>query len=237
MWMNVARHLRLFAGLFMDTLTRIHRRRTDTDRSIKMGHRTEALELRAMLSADTGLLDPRDLPDFQTNDETQQITVVDGAGDHTTKEIPLGRGMPQSSRRRVKLNLTGQYSVPTALGTVELTVTQKRKKIAGEADAGNLNLSQVLNLSLPIPIPLTVPPISFKGTFKKGMLNLDYQTTVRLPVLGTPLFLIAGTIQGRIDLSQGFVGRLTAGVNGNQLYETNFILPLSSLPRFPARIA
>lgn len=131
----------------------------------------------------------------------------------------------QHQRKRFRINLSGEYAIPTPAGQVDLIVQQHGKKVGGTADLNDLDLTTLANLPFPLPIPIDVPPVEFKGTFKKMMLNIDFVSQVNLPVIGTPLFTVTGNITAQVQFT-GLVGHLTVNIGDNQVISTDFTTPL-----------
>lgn len=149
------------------------------------------------------------------------------AGDISTA---ASRSVEQHQGKRLRIDLSGQWSIDTPAGPLQLTIQQRGKRIRGTADLADVDLGGLLNLPIPIPIPIVIPPVAFKGTFKKLTLDIDFATQINLPIIGTPLFAITGNITAHVQLGTGLVGHLIVSVNGRQALSTDFTTPLPTLP-------
>lgn len=131
--------------------------------------------------------------------------------------------------KKFKLNLTGDWAIDTPAGRVNLSTQQHGKRIRGTANLDNFNLASLLNSPVPLPVEIDVPPVEFKGKFKKGVLNVNFETLIPLPISAIPPFKVTGNITAQVNLLTGITGHLIVNVNGNQVLSTDFTSPLPSL--------
>lgn len=202
-----------FGTIGFGQLRKHPRRRTAHPTWQLVGMRGECLESRQLLSA---------------------VSVAEDAPvacEVANESQPAVEKVPHHGRKKLGIDLSGQWSIRTAVGPLDLQTEQRGKKIKGRADLADVDLSSLLDLPIPLPIPVQVPPVTFKGKFKNLTLNLDFETQIDLPILGTSLFTVTGNITAHVDIAtMSLVGHLTVNVNGNEVLSTDFTSPLPTLP-------
>lgn len=218
--------MRSWASLANSWKQKASRSRRQLSRAARqMGLISERLEDRQLLSAISLSANP---PAAQ---DVSQISPDQADSAESTADLPSSaKDATPHHAKKFKLNLSGNWTIPTPAGSLELNTVQRGKKIRGTADLTDLNLSTLLNLPVQIPVPIDTPPVEFKGKFKKGVLNVNFVTQINAPVIGTPLFEVTGNITARLDFANGIVGHLIVDINGNQVLSTDFTSPLPTLP-------
>ena len=218
--------MRSWASLANSWKQKASRKRRQMSRDARLlGTVSERLEDRQFLSAVAVVQNVPDADDVPAI--PLQLCPEDSAEVPTDAEVTT-MALPAQSRKR-GFNLSGTWDIDTSVGTLHLTTKQRGKRIRGTLDANDLDVAELLNSPIPIPIPVDMPPVKFKGTFKKGVLNLNFETEIPLPISAIPSPKVTGTVTAQVNFATGIAGHVTMNVNGLQVLSQDFTSPLPSL--------
>lgn len=181
-------------------------------------------------------------PEALESRDLLSATAFGELGSAVAAEVAPAEGA-RAAARKGPGPLTGQWSIPTDFGTLEIDSVQKGKKVKGTIDLGGVNLSSLSGLPSQTPkfggldlSGLELPTIEYVGKFKDGVLQVSFKTTVNLPFFGS--FQVQGSLDGTVNLvDQTLSGHLAVQVNGDTVLDTDFSVPLPELPVFPSGVA